>query len=62
MILSPMGEVLAGPLWKQEGLLTAEIDLSLVIRSRLDFDPIGHYARPDVFQLSIAGQPETLKF
>jgi nitrilase len=57
-----MGEVLAGPLWKQEGLLTAEIDLSLVIRSRLDFDPIGHYARPDVFQLSIAGQPETLKF
>jgi nitrilase len=56
-IVSPLGEVLAGPLFGEEGLLTAELDLGEVARSRLDFDVIGHYARPDVFQLTVNEQP-----
>lgn len=61
VIISPMGEVLAGPLWNQEGLLTADLEFSVLAKSKLDFDPVGHYARPDVFQLTVTNQPETKK-
>ena len=56
-ILSPFGEVLAGPLFGEEGLLSAELDLGEIARSRLDFDVVGHYARPDVFQLRVNEHP-----
>lgn len=52
-IISPFGEVLAGPLYDQEGLLVAELDLSEIVRSKLDFDAVGHYARPDVLRLVV---------
>lgn len=61
VIISPMGEVLAGPLWNKEGLLTAELDFSVLAKSKLDFDCIGHYARPDVFEYSVNKQPDTIK-
>ena len=57
-IISPMGEVLAGPLYGQENILYADLDLADVARSRFDFDPVGHYARNDVFQLKVIGTPE----
>jgi len=56
-ILSPLGEVLAGPLYDQEGMLCADLDLAQIARSKFDFDVIGHYARPDVFQLIINEKP-----
>lgn len=59
VIISPMGEILAGPLWDQEGLLTAEVDASVLAKSKLDFDCIGHYSRNDVFQLNVVNQPPT---
>ncbi|HYC25281.1 MAG TPA: nitrilase-related carbon-nitrogen hydrolase, partial [Roseiarcus sp.] len=52
-IVGPLGEVLAGPDFAGETILTAEIDLAEIARSRLDFDVVGHYARPDVFQLTV---------
>jgi nitrilase len=52
-IVSPEGELLAGPLVEAEGILTAELDVSVVHRSRQQFDPVGHYARPDVFRLTV---------
>lgn len=52
-IVSPLGEVVAGPLWDEEGILYAEIDLAENRRAKLDFDPVGHYARPDVFTLTV---------
>lgn len=58
VIISPLGEILAGPLWNKEGLLTAELDFSVLAKSKLDFDVVGHYARNDVFKLDIVGQPE----
>ncbi|PAC28669.1 carbon-nitrogen hydrolase family protein [Flectobacillus sp. BAB-3569] len=58
VIISPMGEVLAGPLWHQEGLLVAELDFSILAKSKLDFDVTGHYARPDVFEFKVNKQPE----
>ena len=53
VIVSPQGEILAGPLWDQEGVLVADLDLDEVIKSKLDFDVIGHYTRDDLFQLTI---------
>jgi nitrilase len=55
-IISPMGEVLAGPLYDQEGTLYADLDLGELARSKFDFDVTGHYARPDVFQLTVNEQ------
>lgn len=57
VIFSPFGEILAGPLYDAEGLLTAELDFATLVKSKLDFDPVGHYARPDVFRLDVANQP-----
>ena len=59
VIISPMGEVLAGPLFDEEGIITAEIDLSDVVKARMDFDVIGHYARNDVFLYIAKDQPDT---
>jgi len=52
-IISPLGEVIAGPLFDSEGILYADLDLDEIVRAKLDFDVVGHYARPDVFQLLV---------
>ena len=53
MICDPYGNVLAGPLRGEEGMVTAEIDLAILPEARYDLDAVGHYSRPDVFQLSV---------
>ncbi len=57
-VISPLGEVVAGPLYDQEGILCATLDMGEVVRSRFDFDVVGHYARPDVFQLHVDTRPQ----
>jgi len=56
-IISPFGEVLAGPLYDEEGILFADLDLAEIARGKFDFDVAGHYARPDVFQLIVNERP-----
>lgn len=41
--VGPLGEVIAGPLWDEEGIIYADIDLDEVVKSKLDFDVVGHY-------------------
>ncbi|NKE66889.1 carbon-nitrogen hydrolase family protein [Ramlibacter sp. RBP-2] len=53
MIIDPLGRVLAGPVYNEDALLTAELDLSLIPMAQMDFDAVGHYARPDVFSLTV---------
>lgn len=53
VIIDPLGKVLAGPVFDEDALLTAELDLSLVPMGQMDFDAVGHYARPDVFSLQV---------
>lgn len=57
-IISPLGEYLAGPLWGEEGILTADLDLGQILEARYDFDPVGHYARNDVFTLIVDERPQ----
>lgn len=53
VIVGPLGEILAGPLHGETGLVTAQIDTGDLVRARYDFDVVGHYARPDVFSLAV---------
>ena len=52
-IISPKGQILAGPLEAEEGILYADIDLNEIIEAKRMFDVVGHYSRPDVFNFSV---------
>ncbi len=53
LIVSPLGKILAGPVFGEEAIVTAEVDLDDIKRGKMDFDVSGHYARSDVFTLMI---------
>jgi nitrilase len=57
-IVEPGGSLLAGPLKEQEGILYAELDAGAARASRIEFDPVGHYARRDVFHLTVDTRPK----
>ena len=57
-IVDPLGNVLAGPVFGEETLLAVDLDLDMIARAKLDFDVSGHYARPDVFSLSVNEAPQ----
>jgi len=52
-IVDPFGRFLAGPNLDGEAILTAEIDPAQIVRGKFDLDVVGHYARPDIFQLRV---------
>ncbi|MEE3368864.1 MAG: nitrilase-related carbon-nitrogen hydrolase [Planctomycetota bacterium] len=56
-IIDPLGQILAGPNYNSSCILTASLDLDEVVRGKYDFDVSGHYARPDVFRLSVNESP-----
>ncbi len=53
VIVGPLGELLAGPVYGRETVLFAEFDVGALPRAKYDFDCVGHYARPDVFELMV---------
>lgn len=53
LIVAPTGDILAGPLWNEAGVLHADLDMNLLTRCRIDFDPAGHYARADALGLRV---------
>jgi nitrilase len=57
-IVGPEGELLAGPLVEEEGIVLAEIDANRARASRHQFDPVGHYSRSDVFTLTVDTRPK----
>ena len=56
-IIGPLGQILAGPNFEGPCILTADLDLGEIPRSKYDFDVVGHYARPDIFRLYVNTQP-----
>jgi nitrilase len=56
-IIAPNGQILAGPLEAEEGILYAEIDFDQVIKAKRMFDAVGHYSRPDVFTFNVKSTP-----
>jgi nitrilase len=53
MIIDPLGRILAGPVRNEDAVLAAELDLDTIPMAQMDFDVVGHYARPDVFSLRV---------
>ena len=63
VVISPTGAIAAGPLNREKGILYAEIDVEAARRARRSLDVCGHYARPDIFSLSVNRKPaEPVKF
>lgn len=56
-IINPFGQVLAGPVFDEECILTANLDPADIARGKFDLDVVGHYARPDVFRLHVNERP-----
>src|SRR5699024_5341672 len=52
-IVSPLGEFIVEPVFGREEILYADLDLNDITKAQYDFDPVGHYARSDVFQLVV---------
>lgn len=52
-IVNPFGEYIVKPVMGEEKILYADIDLNQIAKSQYDFDVVGHYSRPDIFQLVV---------
>ncbi|HXA49256.1 MAG TPA: nitrilase-related carbon-nitrogen hydrolase [Candidatus Acidoferrum sp.] len=57
-IIDSQGELLAGPEYGGECVLTAEVDLEQIAAGKFDLDVVGHYARPDLFHLEVNEAPQ----
>lgn len=53
VVIEPGGKVAAGPMRRELGILYADIDLERVGIARRSLDVVGHYSRPDIFQLHV---------
>lgn len=58
VVVAPGGKIVAGPLHETQGILYAEIDLERIGMARRNLDVVGHYARPDLFQLRVDHRPQ----
>lgn len=59
MVIAPGGEIVAGPMHREKGLLYAEIDANRSASAKRALDVAGHYARPDIFELSVNTQAQS---
>jgi nitrilase len=60
VVVAPGGKIVAGPLHEERAILYAEIDLERVGVARRSLDVVGHYARPDLFELRVNARPQTV--
>ncbi|WP_353779069.1 nitrilase-related carbon-nitrogen hydrolase [Winogradskyella sp. 3972H.M.0a.05] len=58
-IAGPDGEWVIEPVLHEEGLITATLDFNRVLEERQNFDPVGHYSRPDVTKLTVNTERQT---
>ncbi len=59
-VAGPDGEWILEPVVEKEGLFTAEIDYNRVLEERQNFDPSGHYSRPDVTRLTVSRERQSV--
>lgn len=52
-IIDPYGHYLTQPVWDEETIIYAELDMSLAASCKMEHDAVGHYSRPDVLKLTV---------
>lgn len=52
-VVDPYGHYVTEPVWDTETIIYADLDMSQAAASRMEHDPVGHYARPDVLELTV---------
>ena len=52
-IIDPYGHYVTEPVWDEERMIDSDLDMSLPSACRMEHDPVGHYARPDVLELMV---------
>ncbi|MBI3208653.1 MAG: nitrilase [Candidatus Solibacter usitatus] len=58
VIVNPQGQLLAGPAYAEEKVLTADLNLNEIAEGKWDLDTTGHYSRPDLFRITVNEQPQ----
>ena len=53
VVIAPGGDLVAGPMNKEQGILYADIDVSKASKAHRKLDVAGHYSRPDIFKLIV---------
>jgi nitrilase len=48
VVVAPGGEIVAGPLYGEEGMLLVDCDLQRGLRAKYSFDSVGHYSREEL--------------
>jgi aliphatic nitrilase len=56
-IVSPEGAHVVPPLTQGEGILTADLDMGLIVKRKRMMDSVGHYARPELLKLVLDNRP-----
>ena len=59
VVIAPGGEIMAGPMNKEVGILYHELDREKVSSAKRTLDVTGHYSRPDIFQLHVNTQAQS---
>jgi len=59
VVIAPGGEIIRGPMRQQSGILYCDLDLRKAAISKRALDVVGHYSRPDIFQLHINNKPQS---
>lgn len=59
LVIAPGGEIVAGPMRKEAGILYCDVNRDKVAIAKRALDVTGHYSRPDIFQLHVNTQPQT---
>jgi nitrilase len=60
VIVDPDSKIVAGPAEKEEAILYADVRRDLITGPRFQLDTVGHYARPDVFELRVHKTPRPM--
>ena len=52
-VIDPYGHYLTEPVWDEETVIYADLDMELTAACKMEHDAVGHYARPDVLELIV---------